>query len=447
MRSVKTIQHEIEDTIIHSQDYPFKVNASEIVEQWRRNKDYLIKMFGGETTIMLNDPVSINLDENEKEIYFEKFLKGLEDVGVLEYTCLKDPSLSLETFLRENLAEFFENRLVKNYPCLKIGKGSKLSKSFKYFIKDTDECRIVQDFYSQYVQGAKLTGYLFLSVDPVDFLTLSENNSNWRSCHALDGDYRSGNLSYMVDKTTFIAYLAPNKLVHLKNLPSYLSCRDKKWRMLLHTNEFESIIYFNREYPFSNDHLVQTAFKMIKVLRREENWDYFQSGRGIKKIITGPNENVHELRYNYILGERDRLYDTRDVIDELDSLGFTDLCYSSTYTPRWALRADKFYDYSLVLYQTEDRREWDKAFHSIFDISIGEPCNCLKCGKEQITRSDSFLCDLCIAENDVDEDLFERCCYCGRRLFPMDKRYRTSNNELFCVACHEAGEEGELIEN
>ena len=28
-----------------------------------------------------------------------------------------------------------------------------------------------------------------------DYLSLSENAFNWRSCHALDGEYRAGNLS------------------------------------------------------------------------------------------------------------------------------------------------------------------------------------------------------------------------------------------------------------
>ena len=54
----------------------------------------------------------------------------------------------------------------------------------------------------------KIEGYLYLSVDPRDFLTLSENDSNWYSCQSLDGDYRSGDLSYMVDGTTIVAYLA-----------------------------------------------------------------------------------------------------------------------------------------------------------------------------------------------------------------------------------------------
>ena len=42
-----------------------------------------------------------------------------------------------------------------------------------------------------------MEGYLYLSIHPLDYLSISETNHGWRSCHALDGEYRNGNLSYL----------------------------------------------------------------------------------------------------------------------------------------------------------------------------------------------------------------------------------------------------------
>lgn len=98
--------------------------------------------------------------------------------------------------MRDNKGGFFDNRVLLPYPSFNIPLGSKLSKSFKRFINSQEIVRWAQDTASRYMQENKIEGYLYLSIHPLDFLTISENNENWWSCQSLDGDYRSGNLSY-----------------------------------------------------------------------------------------------------------------------------------------------------------------------------------------------------------------------------------------------------------
>ena len=69
---------------------------------------------------------------------------------------------------------------------------------------------------------------------PLDYLSLSENTYNWRSCHSLDGEYRAGNLSYMMDKSTVICYLKSNDDVILSNFGPEVKWNSKKWRVLLY---------------------------------------------------------------------------------------------------------------------------------------------------------------------------------------------------------------------
>ena len=46
------------------------------------------------------------------------------------------------------------------------------------------------------LQDVKVSGDLVLSVHPLDYLSISDNNHNWYSCHSLDGEYGAGNLGY-----------------------------------------------------------------------------------------------------------------------------------------------------------------------------------------------------------------------------------------------------------
>jgi hypothetical protein len=57
------------------------------------------------------------------------------------------------------------------------------------------------------LQQNKITGRLCFSVHPLDFLSMSENNCGWRSCQALDGDFRAAALAYMIDSSTVVAYI------------------------------------------------------------------------------------------------------------------------------------------------------------------------------------------------------------------------------------------------
>lgn len=140
------------------------------------------------------------LDEEEKTDRVKLFCEKI--CNIYENYDLKD-------FILTFIDDFYENITSKDYfyKGNMIPRGSKIVKSFKFFEEDKCLLTDLQNEASRIIQEDKIEGYLCLSIHPLDFLSLSENNCNWRSCHALDGDYRSGNLSYMVDTSTIICYL------------------------------------------------------------------------------------------------------------------------------------------------------------------------------------------------------------------------------------------------
>lgn len=430
----QTTRSLVEQILVYSQDYPFNhLEIDNLMDTWERNKAPFIKKFGG--TIKRSDVwLSLKLTEEEKDSKFDRLIGALD--REVDTSCSAVDGTSLYDFLMDNKEGFFKNQVVCSYPKLNINKGMKLLKCFKYFLPSFTETRKAQDFASRFIQEDKIEGYLYLSVDPIDFLTLSENNSGWDSCHALDKDYRAGNLSYMLDKTTIVAYLANDKKENLRALPDGVEWYSKKWRMLLHTNNFESVIYYDRQYPFDSLTLEQKVANQIAILM-DDSFRNPPNHNGFSVINIPGWEEPLALDHNFIIGNEDCIYDTMDIINEKDFLGYSDLIHSPFYAPITAIKRENQYLSLVSETNASNKSAWDKAFHEIYDIKIGEKVPCVKCGQEYITRTDSFLCDTCIANEDADEDFFLACETCGSRIYSLDEAV-IIGGEIMCKTCADA---------
>lgn len=422
MIGLYNIQKSIEDILVHSQAYPFELRADALTRQWYRAKQPFINMFGGNTMILC-DYIKIESSKDHRSHEFDNFITLLIDNGLM--------TEDLMSFLVLNKEGFFDNKVICAYPSRNINLGSKLSKSLKKFIQEPDSKRWVQDAISRVIQESKIEGYLYLSVDPVDFLTLSENNSNWWSCHSLDGDYRAGNLSYMVDNTTIIAYLTDDCPQHFQALPSNMVWSSKKWRMLVHIGE--NCIYYNRQYPFNSDELLtKVSEQVVSFLDKEYGipWEY-----GFRKIQTS-DPGPEMLHYNQLYCGG-RVFDTRDVIDSSDYFGYCDLITSPFYSPIVSPEINKHYLLQDKLRKSDSIsiEEESTLFHDIYDIKIGERPICPCCGKELLDKKDSFLCSTCRARHDADEDFYISCSVCGHRIYDEDDIF-WRDNRPYCKHCY-----------
>ena len=394
------------------------------MEQWRKAKASFIELFGGKTYIRSAEPIKVTLSSEQRSRRFNEFISTLDDNGVL--------SEDFETFLRVNTDGFFENKVVLPYPTYHIPQGAKILKSFKKFLPNQEVTRWAQDTASRFIQENKIEGYLYLSVDPRDFLTLSENDSNWWSCQSLDGDYRAGDLSYMVDDTTIVAYLS-NEKKHFNCLPKDIEWFDKKWRMLIHTNQY-SCIYYNRQYPYSSKELLDATYKMVVKLFPTRDFmspmDY-----GFKTVVGQISQRM--LSYNQI-NAGGRTYDMRDIVDTSDYLGYCDLVSSSSYAPIVSIDFSMAEDYLNMIYShNNNRQEEEELFKRIFGIKVGAKVICPVCGNGYLNRDDKLLCDTCIAEKDADVDFFLTCCSCYHRIYDNEEIY-FDGAESYCGCCHRA---------
>ena len=202
---ITDIQPKVNQVLNYSQDLYGNIiaNTDKIFDKWAKNKQSFFEAFGNKLIWECPKEVCIQLDEKKKEEKISNFLTYLVFSGC-------ENCIDLCNFIKANKETFFDNFIAKKYKYkdIEIPQGMKIVKAFKYFISDNKEkLNDIQSHASRIIQETKITGTLCFSIHPLDYLSISENTYNWRSCHALDGEYRLGNIGYMQDKTTLICYI------------------------------------------------------------------------------------------------------------------------------------------------------------------------------------------------------------------------------------------------
>lgn len=334
--------------------------TDELFEQWAENKKRFVEFFRGNLIYEVPEEVTFNSSLRAKEQKFEEFM----------WSCKHQFHLDEKTisFLNSQKKGFFENRVVNSEHNIQV--GSKLSKSLKFFIRDKETLTDLQNYISRMVQEETVKGQICFSIHPLDYLSCSENNHNWTSCHSLDGERRSGNLNYMADKHTIVCYLKSKEDMQIGNFPSSVKWNSKKWRVFLYINEDNSIVFSGKQYPFESD----TAMDYVRdwVLKTFEGFSSWQ------KIERNKKTSICEPFYI-----EDKKYLLEDLLSNTENtVQFNDVVLSTSYDPIFMYRGTEFKK-----------------------MLIGEPVKCLDCGDCVIAFGERMKCEEC-------NDGFY-CGYCG----------------------------------
>lgn len=421
------IKQQFKSVISYSQNIPDpKVDV--LFREWETNKEKFINRFGG-LIYEWSEPIEFTLDDAQKRQRAMEFATTVSDT-------FNNPVLA--EFIDENLDGFFENKVVKTVPNSEIPQGMKLLKAFKYFEPNKAALRSIQDLASNIIQENKIKGTLCFSVHPLDFLSSSENTYNWRSCHALDGEYRAGNLSYMIDNCTFMVYLkgADNQKLYGFGPVEWNS---KKWRMLIHAAEDDSIMFAGRQYPFSSKSGIDTVLNIYNNLmmmgKKEYPWisswykyagwraDYVDS---YVPYDATDMEDAVSLATRYIVYDN-QLVDIRRVVREgPNCLNYNDILKSTCYK----------YPY----YTIYDPYSYHSVDHLLtHPIVVGEEVPCLHCGEELIHNPETMRCDDCELEYGTEEnDVYSSCDCCGARIYVDDAICVGDDGDLICDSCFHA---------
>lgn len=351
----------IAETVPNSQ---LSIDSSAMIEQWKTAKQPIIDLFGGQTRFVY-PKADYSLSAEEKENNFKHFCA----------TVVPFSSASFEDFLTANEDGFYDNKVVEPYSCYGIKEGMKLSKCFKHFFDNEDVLRLVQDYASKFMQMSKVEGELVLSVDPRDFFFLSDNNENWTNCHSIGHDHCLGNLNYMVDSSTIIAYLCngEKQLIGNYSIPWY----SKKWRMLMHWSDGRDSLLYSRQYPYENKFII-------------EKLNYFLPQLGSPKVcatnhvlIDGEDRAVTRQLYVFSSTIRSEVFFPSDFVDSSQFCGYSDIVQSSLYNP-------------------QIRRLFNTSGPPY--VQIGRSVNCPCCGKRMtLQSSNGYVCSECRNLGEDDE--------------------------------------------
>ncbi len=408
----KDIQEKFNRVVEYSQNLPKgSVDTSQLFEDWAKNKEEFIEAWDGKLIKELGK-VEFHLSENQRLAAVDEFIERVI------YICEQRDVIadSLLYFINSQKNNFFDNIVHTEYATddFIIPKGMKILKAFKFFISDKELLNEIQSIASMMIQSDKISGILCMSVHPLDYLSVSENAHNWRTCHALDGEYRAGNLNYMTDNTTIVCYIMSKQKYIISRFPEDIKWNSKKWRVLLYVSNDRSLIMMGRQYPFQENLLLELikteASKMF-------DFDYSEWIDDYHSVTTfkGMGGSVYTVRHPkkiFCAGGETHSY-TEIVMNEEGTLQFNDLLDSSVYL-------NPYYAFAL-------RKGWDgwpidvpiKMAHT--KIKVGHKCKCLICNKKDITMSESFLCPTCMIKTGqaFDDSIFGTCWHCGNR-FVLD---------------------------
>lgn len=385
-------KQEISDVISYSQQIDNPI-VEPLLKDWAKAKYSLSNKFlDKKTYYTYPEQLDFTLSKEDKVSRFQSFKEYLYDVFGLD---IEHPVvIYLDSIGAE---EFFNNSLENDYTITVkdnkvIKKGTKIIKSFKYFITNQSVLEKMQNEASRIIQEDKISGYLTFSIHPLDFLSLSENNYNWRSCHALDGDYRAGNLSYMCDKSTMVVYLSTNKKEKLPRFPENVKWNSKKWRMLLHFDEDLEFCFAGRQYPFFSSEVLEAVKDIFisDLVKEDTSWFYtFKPewvGWGKDYLFNYIDENDKKQTVNphrYFVANKG-VYDIRKVVKDVTSpLHFNDLLRSSFYI-------EPFYMYKFYQQPVTNIK-----------VNVGSHVYCLECGEHQIYDSNKMICSNCGEDKEI----------------------------------------------
>lgn len=225
------------------------VNFTPILEKNIVVKQKFYEAFGPTGRKVLE--VSLEKNTEDMESLVNDFMRSL---GVKLYQLIKE-YFSIEE-LSENILT--ENKSIKEYE-LELQKGMKFSKAL---LKITEKLKYSNlrkeetiNKYSLVLNEKKVGGVLVLSVNPLDFYTMSWG-TNWSTCLGAGGEFESGTMGLAVDSNSLISFFISSK--DIEKLHSNLPV-PKKWRKIFTLDKDHTAFLANKGYPYDGNELTEIS--------------------------------------------------------------------------------------------------------------------------------------------------------------------------------------------
>lgn len=175
---------------------------------------------------------------------------------------------------------------------------------------------------SNITTSSNIKSNLVLSIHPIDYMTMSDNNCGWSSCMSWtnNGMYSDGTIEMMNSNMVIVAYLESDNPFVVNNhvIPN------KSWRTLLYVHK--NILVAGKSYPYYNSELDKKVLEeLYKLVNKNLKWDYKYKEQEYRDLYSYlPNEEdqidiywvskkqivivTGHAMYNDLLEDKDNVY-------------------------------------------------------------------------------------------------------------------------------------------
>jgi hypothetical protein len=270
-----------------------------------------------------------------------------------------------------------------------------------YCIEGFEEFRIA---HSRVLNQKRFQGTLCVSIHPLDYMTMSDNDCNWDSCMSWQkpGEYRMGTVETMNSKNIIVAYLKSNDDMKISAEHTW---NNKRWRELFIVQP--ELVTGIKGYPYCDKMLEDEVFTMLLELQQEnmKEWEWDSTPTTVSNSDALPLQNSCPLK----------LYIHHNIM------------YNDFSGHHKSYIGKKMYEYA---------NKFDVQFNPCyFDISLSGPTVCMCCGEDWTHRYQDFnteyvMCPHCAGEYTCQE--------CGEYICSDDLIYFSDDEDaIICRWCAE----------
>lgn len=281
-----------------------------------------------------------------------------------------------------------------------LNRGCKVAKmlakiAHAYDLPGFEEFRLR---HSMILNHKRFKGTLCVSIHPLDYMTMSDNDYNWDSCMSWQkpGEYRQGTIESMNTEYVVVTYLKGDEDMDLwTDGPKW---NNKRWRQLFYV--CPDLVTDIRGYPYDDVVLRGEVFKMLRELMEANVPEWAWENEAFEVKAGG--------RMNMLGNLAMRLYINNHIM-------YND--YSGTHT----------------MYIGPSLKEY-LFFHSDYTLYFSGETLCISCGEnwtEQYTQfnTEYLLCPSCTGEYICDS--------CGESVCESDLVYFEDGDDIICHYCAE----------
>lgn len=264
------------------------VTSKIFLQEWNKSKQRLYRLFDKQFRVKVSLPSNINLVNKEIQRQIATYQYCCPFIMLVNEKLKTHPNyMTVSRVFRQLtksellLQKHVDDQTIKvindslKYCCdptfsFTVSRNMSVFKAIKKFLHATKldaDPSIIKSFddwrthLSYLTMNTNQAPELVLSIHPIDFLTLSDNNCNWSSCYSTlnQGCFCSSTVTMMNSKLAVVAYIensTPFIVDGVGQIPN------KQWRSLLFVDK--DILLAGVAYPYECEELQKYALKEIK---------------------------------------------------------------------------------------------------------------------------------------------------------------------------------------